>query len=230
MKELPKPEIYDSFFKNTPWGLLIKEIVSIIHRNSFPNATILDLMCGTGYLLNEVQKERKDLILEGIDLSDENISYAEKNYPSIKFQKANALTWTTDQKFDIILCTGGLHHIQDDEKQPFVKKISQLIQSNGFAIIADPYIDNYSNEVERKNAAARLGYEYLIYAIENNASDKSVEATLDILYNDVLHYEFKTSIKKIEPLLKQCFQSFDIKKTWQTNDAEFGDYYIICKV
>lgn len=229
MKEFPNSNIYESFFKVTPWGILIREIISVIQKNASSNSTILDLMCGTGYLLNEIQKERKDLILEGIDLNDEYIKYAQENYHSIKFQTANALTWTTDRKFDVILCTGGLHHLQNDEKESFVKKIYQLIKSNGFAIIADPYIDDYSNEIDRKKAAAKLGYEYLNYAIEKNASDKTIEATLDILYNDVLLFEFKTSIKKIEPILKKCFQSIEVKKVWQTNDTEFGDYYIICR-
>ncbi len=229
MKEFPKPYIYEQFFKVTPWGNLISEVVSTIQKNAPANSTILDLMCGTGFLLNEIQKERKDLKLEGIDLNTEYIKYAEENYRSINFQIANSTKWTTEEKFDVVVCTGGLHHLSYSEKELFIDKISKLLNENGFAIIADPYIDDYTNELERKKAAAKLGYEYLNNTIESNASDKIIESTIDILYNDVLQFEFKTSIKKIEPVFKKYFRVIEIKKTWQANDYEFGDYYLTCR-
>jgi 2-polyprenyl-3-methyl-5-hydroxy-6-metoxy-1,4-benzoquinol methylase len=229
MRDFPKPDIYEQFFKLTPWGISINEVVSVIQKQADQYATVLDLMCGTGYLLNEIHKKRNDLLLEGIDLNEVFIKYAKENYSFPSFHVADATRWNSEKKYDIVLCTGGLHHLSIEEKNSFLKKISKLTHSKGMVIFADPYLDDYTTELERKQAAAKLGYEYLKSTIANYANNDLIKSTIDILYNDVLELEFKTSIKKIEPLLRKYFASIEVKKTWQNNESDFGDYYIICR-
>jgi trans-aconitate methyltransferase len=229
MKKFPKPEIYEQFFEFSPWGILINKVVSVIQKEVPQNSTVLDLMCGTGFLLGEICKRRSDLTLEGIDLNDDFIQYAKSKYPSISVQVADILVWNPTKKYDLVLCTGGLHHLTFDKRESVLERASHFLNANGIAIFADPYLDDFSNEVERKQAAAKLGYEYLKSTIEMGAAKEAIEATIDILYNDVLGLEFKTSIKKIEPVLRKYFNKVEINKTWQENESQFGDYYIICK-
>ena len=229
MKELPKSDIYEQEFEYMPWGILIDKILTIIQEEAAQDGTVLDLMCGPGYLLGEIEKRRNDLFLEGIDISEKFINFAQNKYSKISFQVVNALLWNPTKKYDIILCTGGIHHLPYDEQAPFIRKIPAALNPNGFVIFADPYIDDYSNELARKQAAAKLGYEYMIATIKNGANDDIIKATVDILYNDVMGFEYKTSIKKLKPIFKKLFPQLEIKKTWPESESEYGDYYIIGK-
>ena len=111
----------------------------------------------------------------------------------------------------------------------FLESIPELLKPDGFAIFADPYVDDYSNELERKQVAAKLGMNYIIATIQNGAPSEVIGATIDILYNDVMGFEYKTSIKKIESILRKLFSFVEITKIWPESKSEYGDYYIICK-
>ena len=103
------------------------------------------------------------------------------------------------------------------------------MRNYGTCIIADPFIDDYITETHRKYASARLGYETLAEAISNEAPDDILSAMVDVLHNDVLGNEYKTSIKKRTEFLKGIFQSVETYKTWPSEAVEFGDYYQICR-
>jgi trans-aconitate methyltransferase len=230
MKELPKSDIYEQEFRYMPWGILIEKILDIIQNTASQHAIVLDIMCGPGYLLGEIKKRRDDLVLEGTDINKEFINFAQHKYPDIQFSIDDALIWNPTKKYDIILCTAGIHHLPYDKQIPFLEKIANTLNPSGFAILADPYIDNYSDEQSRKIAAAKLGYEYIVATTQNGATREIVEASIDILHNDVMGFEYKTSLNQLEPVLRQLFSKVNIHKTWPETHSEYGDYYIIAKV
>lgn len=230
MKNLPKSEIYEKEFEFMPWGTLINEILDIIEKEVPQNGKVLDLMCGPGYLLGEISKRREDLILEGTDINKEFIQFAQDKYKKISFQIGDVLLWKSTQKYDLILCTGGLHHIPYDKQALFLEKIPSLLNSKGFAIFADPYIDDYSNDSERKQSAAKLGYEYMIATMKNGASEEIIKATIDILHNDVMGFEYKSSLEKMEPIFRKYFSKVEVHKTWPKNKSKYGDYYFLLNI
>ena len=229
MRELPKSEVYEQEFEFMPWGILIDKILATIQNEAPKNGSVLDLMCGPGYLLGEIAKRRPDLTLEGADISDEFIQHAQRKYPDISFQAADVLSWTPSKKYDVILCTGGIHHLPYDRQALFLETIPALLNPNGFAVFADPYVNDFSNELERKQSAAKLGYEYMIATMKNGAPDVIIKATVDILYNDVMGFEYKTSLKKLEPVFRRLFSNVEINKTWPESKSEYGDYIIVCR-
>jgi len=228
MKQLPRPEIYEQEIKYMPWGILIKEVLRWTVKNTPQKANVLDLMCGPGQLLNQIKASRKDLTLTGVDNDKRYINFASKKYPDIKFICTDALDWQTKDKYDLVLVTGGLHHVPYDQQSTFLGRIVRILNKKGVCILADPYIDDYSNEQERKVAAARLGYEYIKAVIENDAPDEIVSAAIDILTNDVLpNGEYKNSVVKTKKLISSLFSRNDIHKTWPKKETEYGDYYLI---
>ena len=229
MQNLPTAEVYQEEVKYMPWGTLILEIIDFVVKNIPQNGSVLDLLCGTGYLVGEIQKRRPDIQYIGIDLEKEFINYARELYPKIDFQVHDAFTWKTNQKFDGVLCTGGLHHLSYDKQKKFVYKISSLVKNSGFTIVADPYIDDYESEKDRKLAATKLGYEYLVATINNGATDEVIRAAESLILNDIFLIEFKNSIVKTEPYFKEYFSVVDKHKTWPQEDTEYGDYYFILK-
>ncbi|MDP1884472.1 MAG: class I SAM-dependent methyltransferase [Candidatus Moranbacteria bacterium] len=229
MKNLPTPKIYEQEYTYMPWGILISAVLDIIKARAPLGGGVIDLMCGTGYLLGEIKKSRSDLILEGIDKDNGFIHYAQKKHPTIPFRIANVLSWSPAGKYDLVLCTGALHHLPYADQIPFLEKIPACLTRDGFAILADTYIDDYSSGQERKQAAAKLGCEYLLATIENDAPKKITQAAVDILCNDVMGFEFKTSIEKMRPAFKRLFSKVEIKKTWPKSATAYGDYYCICR-
>ena len=229
MKELPNAEVYEQEFRFMPCGVLTDRVLDIVAKDTLRNGKVLDLMCGPGYLLGKIFDRRPDLILEGIDINDGFIQYAQSKYHNISFEVVDVLLWRSKKKYDLILCTAGVHHLPYDKQSGFLEKISLSLNKDGFAILADPFVDDFVNEIERKKAAAKLGYEYIIATIEKGAPDDIVKATIDVLYNDVMGFEYKTSLNKLKPVLERLFSSVEVTKTWPESSSQYGDYYIICR-
>lgn len=212
-----------------PWGILIKE-VEIYSVEKIPqNGKALDLLCGTGNLLGQLEVARPDITFTGVDLEAEYIAYAKKLHPKIEFIVADVLEWKVDKQYDAVLCTGGLHHLPYDKQESFIEKISNFIIDQGFAIVADPYIDDFSNEKERKVAAAKLGEEYLQATAQNGAPEDIISAARVIKENDVSGIEYKSSIPKMLPVFKKYFSTVEMRKTWPSSVGGYGDYYFILK-
>lgn len=229
MQNLPTAEVYEKEFKYFPWGRLIQEVQEYVIVSTPPNGDVLDILCGPGYLLGQLNRQRSDLHCTGVDLEAEYIEYAQKTYPELHFVTADARTWQSAVQYDVILCTAGLHHLEYEQQEGFVKKLASLLKEDGFAIIADPYISDYNNERERKLAAAELGCEYLKATIQNDGPKDLLEAAINILSNDVLGVEFKSSIKKNCALFEKYFSKSEMYKTWPDKDTEYGDYYFILR-
>jgi 2-polyprenyl-3-methyl-5-hydroxy-6-metoxy-1,4-benzoquinol methylase len=229
MQNLPTASVYEKEFKYMPWGMLISEVREFVSKNAPANGKVLDLLCGPGYLLGKLQEDRKDLQYLGVDLESEYIEYAKNQYPTISFETHDAFTWESAETFDVVLVTAGLHHLPYDQQESFIKKVSELVARDGFAIIGDPYIDDFSNETERKIAGAKLGYEYLAATIRSGGTEDVVDAAIGVLTNDVKLVEWKSSIIKNKPLFEKYFTSVEMHKTWPKEETEYGDYYFILK-
>lgn len=235
MVVFPDAGIYELEFRYMPWGILIDEAISFVVENAPANGTVLDLMCGPGYLLGKIASARADLSLCGIDINEKFISHARDKYPGIKFEIADVLSWSSPSKFDIVLCTGGIHHLRYKDQAPFIESIPSLMIDGGYALFADPYIDSYKTEQGRRLAAAELGYQYLCATILNGAPDSVREAANDVLRNDVMGFEYKTSLDKHLPVFRRTFKKErSTQRTWPATEmnplfGEYGDYLIICR-
>lgn len=223
---LPSAETYEKEFRFMPWGILIDEVLE--HAKTTPgNGSVFDLLCGPGYLLGRLKETRPDLVFTGVDLEPEFIEYAKRNYKGIEFIAGDAVTWITEKRFDLVLVTAGLHHLPYDQQEAFIAKVSLLTKPGGRAIIADPYIDDYESETERKLAGAKLGYEYLAETIKNGGTNDVIEAAVGVLSNDVLLVEYKTSVVKMRPLFEKYFSNVAVHKTWPKEGNGYGDYYFV---
>ncbi|MFA5871263.1 MAG: class I SAM-dependent methyltransferase [Parcubacteria group bacterium] len=229
MKELPESKTYEGEMAYMPYKESLKKVLETITSQSPVNGSLLDLMCGTGYLLSLIAGQRKDLSLLGVDLNKKYIDYAKEKYPGINFEVGDVLFWEPKGLFDVVICTGSVHHIPYEKQEKAVERMASMVKADGFCIISDCYIDDYSSEKERKIAAAKLGYEYLRATISNGAPEDVVLATVDILHNDVMMNEFKTSFKKRLPIYEKYFSSVETLKTWPTFKSEYGDYISICR-
>jgi len=87
----------------------------------YPEArSCLDIGCGTGVLCGALAEA--GLQARGIDLSENMIAIARRQYPKAEFAAANMVSYRPERQFDLVTCTGdALNHILDPEdlKQVF---------------------------------------------------------------------------------------------------------------
>lgn len=230
MKQLPSPKVYEQEYKYMPWGELLAHVLRYTTDHAPRNGKLLDLMCGPGYLLGKIHQTRKDLVLTGVDIDRRYIQFAKKKYQGIRFIRADSRGWKTTNRYDLVLCLAGLHHLPYRFHRSLIVKLKKLLTSGGICILADPYIRQYRNEKERRLAAAELGYEYLKAVLHRRAPDEVVSATIDIMQNDILpRGEYKTSISRIRQMTSQYFRLVTVKQTWPRSRQQFGDYYLVLK-
>lgn len=112
---------YDHFARiyNESWGpRYCKENLEFIEKllpENFPqSAHIMDLCCGTGQLVKELQD--KGFKATGIDASEAMLNYARQNAPLSEFISSDARCFNLQSKFHAVLSTSGsLNHFMNIE-------------------------------------------------------------------------------------------------------------------
>ena len=223
MKQLPDAKTYENEMSYIPYRESLRQVENFVVRQTPTNGHLLDLMCGPGFLLGKISERRGDLTLKGVDLDGDYVGYANKTYPEAEFEVGDVLSWEPKQKFDAVICTGALHHVPYERQADVIERMSKMVRDDGFVLISDCYIDDHSNETQRKLAAAKLGYEYILEAIKTGDPRDILEATADILCNDVVMDEFKTSIAQRTQQFYRIFRRSETHKKWPT-DIHYGSY------
>lgn len=90
--------------------------------NIKPHHCILDIGCGTGWLLRELCKTHPDVNAIGIDISSQMIDHAKKKAEeekiyNLSFVEGNwedmSLTWLEKQNVNTIICASAFHYFSD---------------------------------------------------------------------------------------------------------------------
>jgi trans-aconitate methyltransferase len=102
-----------------------KSLVSILDPQ--PHEIILDLGCGTGPLTHDIAQAGVQVI--GIDRSPDMIEKARAMYPDLKFQVADARTFTFPYQFDAIFSNATLHWIK--EAEAVIEHIAAALKPGG---------------------------------------------------------------------------------------------------
>ncbi|MBW2970889.1 class I SAM-dependent methyltransferase, partial [Candidatus Woesearchaeota archaeon] len=229
-ERMPIAGVYEEQLKYMPYAKSIAEVVELVVERAPANGMLVDLMSGTGHLLGEIGKRRQDLGLVGVDIDQRYVDFAREHHPGITFEQGDVLTWQPKFPVDVFTCTGSLHHVPYDEQEDAVRNMATMIRPEGFGIISDCYVDDYADDMGRKLAANRLGYEYLQETIRNGAPDEVVAELADILKNDVTGVEFKTSFARRFPVFKKFFRQVETFKMWPDYSVGFGDYVTVLGV
>lgn len=112
-------------------------VQSLVKANK--EAKILDLGIGTGLLTNELYKNGGQIY--GVDFSNKMLELAKKKMPDGNFYCFNFKSGLPEEikelKFDYIVSSYAIHHINDKEKVEFIKELKSRLKEEGKIIIAD---------------------------------------------------------------------------------------------
>ncbi len=112
---------------------VLKIVLPLLKKNN--NLKILDIGCGTGQLINEINKEFKKVNYLGIDVANNMIEEAKKLNKKNKFEVTPIEEFNTEEKYDIIICTHAFPYFPD--KENVLKKISSLCNKGANVIIVN---------------------------------------------------------------------------------------------
>src|SRR3989338_3941447 len=224
MKPLPEVEIYDRSLIFWPYRKTLAAVLREAIALTPADGRLLDMMCGTGHLLGKIAEVRRDLSLHGVDIDERYVSHARSAYGAAIFSTGNVLDWQPMSPYDVVVCSGSLHHVSYELQYKAVANIARMVKSGGTVIISDCYIDPYLGAMERQLAAAKLGYAYLREVIRRGAPDDVLGWTIDILSNDVLMHEYKPSLRQRLPLIRKHFARVSTTKTWPSVNEGYGEF------
>ncbi|CQR46821.1 putative methyltransferase [Paraliobacillus sp. PM-2] len=118
-----------------------KKILNTIYNEVMlkNHSDVLDIGFGTGVLTSKLYENGHQM--DGIDFSSKMISIAK-----IKMPDANLIEWDISNglpleikrnKYDSIISTYALHHLEDKEKILFINNLLSLLKKNGKLFIGD---------------------------------------------------------------------------------------------
>jgi SAM-dependent methyltransferase len=90
------------------WNDITKQCNFFIH----PDYSVLEVGCGTGELLNEINCSDKT----GIDFSEKMVAVALAQFPNLNIVKMDAENISLNQKFDVIILSNLVGYLDDIEK------------------------------------------------------------------------------------------------------------------
>lgn len=128
---------------------------------------ILDLGIGTGTLTEKLYNKGAKIL--GVDFSNKMIEVAKTRMPNANFLCQNLNSELpqeyNSEKFDYIISTYAIHHIEDNEKIKLIESLYQKLTNNGVILIADISFENIADFNELKNRTKNWDEDeyYIIY-------------------------------------------------------------------
>lgn len=110
--------------------IFIRKMVDALPRR----AKILDIGCGSGFAIEQCVKNRPDIQVCGIDVTESLINYASKTRPKFKFFLAKGETLPfADNEFDSVLYLDVIEHLLDPAKS--LMEARRCLKKDGKLII-----------------------------------------------------------------------------------------------
>jgi len=151
---------------------------------------VLDVGCGPGTLrsyLGEVE-------YTGIDLNAPHIDQAREKYGHMgQFHFGNAVTDIDilAGPYDLIICIGLLHHLEDDEAETLISSLSERLSDRGRLVTFDPVYIPRQNPIAKKlndldsgqNIRTQPAYKALFDTLKFNLESDVLKGKLNVPYN-----------------------------------------------
>lgn len=149
---------YDTFIKSNGKEITDHRLLAALYL-ARPNKSkaILDVGSGRGELSYALSKFASHVT--GLDYSKDAITIAQQTFQNIdnlEFIQADILKFNTDMKYDVVLATDVVEHIEEDMLHKMYEKITTLLGKNGvFIIHTAPNKLNYMYEYGRRYKVAK---------------------------------------------------------------------------
>lgn len=118
---------------NKVLGYRFRQILKGLSKDS----SIVELGCGPGFLLNFLKNQGFEK-LEGVDISEEQISIARESGLNVKLADAVDFLQEKKQEYDVLIAIDFIEHFRKEELFGLFELISDVLKENGLLIIQTP--------------------------------------------------------------------------------------------
>jgi SAM-dependent methyltransferase len=119
--------------------------------------SLLEIGCGTGYVLSGISKQFPQATLHGSEIFSAGLGFAATRLPSTNFMQMDARNIPFKEEFDVIGAFDVLEHIKEDEL--VLAQIYAALNPQGFMLLTVPQhawlwspVDEYACHVRRYTA------------------------------------------------------------------------------
>lgn len=161
---------------------------------------ILDIGCGGGYLLKELENIASSLT--GIDISEVALNIAKATCPSAVLQEASAENLPFgESSFDCVVCLGSLEHFLDINKA--LKEMGRVLSSDGWIFVMVPNLFWYKDvlSVLKTGGIENRNQQYELFATpkqwEAIISEAGLKVVMKHKYNGISANRLKQWLKDL---------------------------------
>jgi ubiquinone/menaquinone biosynthesis C-methylase UbiE len=148
--------------------------------DSVPNINdsidLLDLCSGPGNFVNHLSFVFPWLKVVCVDLNETFLKTGKGVFKKWKFMKSDVIELDLKSKFGCVTASSAYHHIKDSQKLDFLRIIKKHLKDDGFALICENFIPDYSTNKERTESIVVYYNELLKYYEQGNATGDSIKA------------------------------------------------------
>ncbi|MFZ7116804.1 MAG: class I SAM-dependent methyltransferase [Bacteroidota bacterium] len=163
------------------------------------NARLLDIGCGPGIITGYLLSKNPDLLIDGIDISPNMISLAQKNYPKATFQVMDSRDIKKiRQKYHGIICGFCLPYLSEHEATSLIKDVYDLLNENGTFYISFVDGDPVNSGYKTASTGDRT---YFNYYKTDFLIDKLTSAGFEIISSLQIAYELSNSGSELHTVL-----------------------------
>lgn len=127
-------EVEDTNF----WFVSRNQIIQLLFEKYLgaSNNTVLEIGCGTGFVLKGLQNQFPNYQLKGSEIHLEGIKFAKERLPKVDFIQLDATKTPFENEFNAIGSFDVLEHIEDDVK--VIQEVHKALQTNGLFFVSVP--------------------------------------------------------------------------------------------
>lgn len=116
----------------------LKEQELLENIEIFKNFTVLEVGCGEGANIYNMQQMDYKALFTGLDISKNKIDFAQANISDCKFICGNALELPFEnQTFDLVFCKDLLHHIDNKDRSKAIDEMYRVCKTKGKIVIIE---------------------------------------------------------------------------------------------
>jgi len=134
-------------------------------------ANIVDIGCGPGNSAKMLHERWPQAAITGVDNAAEILAEASASHPSWNWNQADAATWSSEHRFDLVFSNAALHWLPDHARL-FVRLFELVAAGGAFAAQMPANFDARSHRIMGEVAQEALWRD----ALQNASSEAGVES------------------------------------------------------
>ncbi|TAL58040.1 MAG: class I SAM-dependent methyltransferase [Bacteroidetes bacterium] len=148
-RALESPKVFNLFQRITGAEAWKRRIINE-YVKPVGNEKILDVGCGTGYIL-KILDENLKIDYVGCDINAEYINYAQKNNSGRgRFYCCSVDSLPVHESdFDVILAIAIFHHLEDETSSKLIQTVKQKLKKDGIFLLTEPVWTEKQSSIEK---------------------------------------------------------------------------------